>query len=116
MSAIAEALRETNRRLRALLEAVAPGSEQAVPATAEQLSGFFTELLQAGELLRQMPARGNDPALEKELDAYQANVERLQSLLPAMQAHLLAQRAQLEAERRQLQAASAWAHTARKTT
>lgn len=116
MPAILEGLHETNRRLRALLDSVAPASTTLRPVTPDQLASFLNELLQAGELLRDGSPRGTDPQLAMELDEYRGNVERLQTLLPVLQAHLLAERAHLEAERRQLEAAQTWAHTARKTT
>lgn len=116
MSAIADGLRETNGRLRALLEAVAPGEAQPNAATPGQLAEILTALLQAGEWLRHRPAPGLDPQLDAELGEYRGHMERLQSLLPSLQSHLLAERAHLEAERTQLGAAASWAAAAKRTT
>jgi hypothetical protein len=115
VSSIAEGLQETNRRLAALLEAIAPGGVEPIAATPEQLAGFLSELLQAGEWLRHRPAPGTDPPLDEELAEYRRHMERLQGLLPALQSHLLAERARLEAERAQLEAAAAWASAGKKT-
>ena len=115
MSAITDGLRETNRRLRALLEAVAPGGTEPVATTSGQLARLLTELLQVGEWLRDRPAPGTDPQLDEELIEYRGHMERLQSLLPALQTGLLAERARLEAERKHLQSAAAWASAGKKT-
>jgi hypothetical protein len=103
-----------NQRLRAQLDSIAPDNLPPAAITSQQLAGFFTELLRAGEWLRLNPQR--DARLEEAVQEYRSHIERLQSLLPTLQAHLLAEKAQLEAERAQLKAATAWAEAARKTT
>lgn len=116
MSANLEALQASNRRLHALLDALAPLNAEPVAATPEQLAELFNEILHVGDWLRHNPQDRADPKLRKELDKYRCNVERLQRALPGLQAHLLAERARLEAERSQLEAATAWARATRKTT
>lgn len=116
MSPVTEGLRQTNRKLRALLDALAPPGSEPVPATPAQLADLFAEILQAGEWLRQRPVMPNDLRLNEEINQYRSNMERLQRVLPVLRAHLLAERAHLEEERRQIQATTAWVRTARKTT
>ncbi len=115
MSGVANGLHETNRKLRSLLESVAPDSTHLMTVTPEQLAAVLMELLQAGEWLRHSPTQA-DLEMESELRDYRKNVERLRAMLPTIQARLLTERARLEAERAHLEAAAAWARTSRKTT
>lgn len=115
MLANVEALRNINRRLRTLLDTVAPENVEPVPATPEQLAGLLTELLQAGDLLRQPRVEAHTLEMDGEINSYRKNVERLRDIVPIMQTRLLAERARLEAERTHLESAAAWARANRKT-
>jgi len=78
------------------------------------MSGLLSELMRAGEWLRELPP-DRDSALEQELSAYRRNVERLRDLLPAIHSALLAERARLESERARMTSAAAWARGSRQT-
>lgn len=110
-------LREVNRRLRMWLDSLLP---QAVPClatrvpTPDQMSGLLSELLRAGECLRNRP-RETDCELEAEVREYRVQVKRLSELLPFLQRALLSERARLEREREQVKAAQHWASASRQT-
>jgi len=111
-------LHETNRRLLTLLESIVPAS--ALPrlparvATPKQMTELLSELMRAGQWLRNLPA-DRDPALEKELGEYRRLVERLRELLPSIHAALLRERARIEQERERVRSAAAWAQSSRQT-
>ena len=115
-------LRESSRRLRRWLEILissfdstseSPASASQVP-TPEQMSGLLSELLRAGEFLRNRPGE-NNPALEDELAAYRQQLMRLRDQLPLIHRSLLNERAYLEHERERVQAAAEWARASRQT-
>jgi hypothetical protein len=110
-------LRETNRRLRVLLDSMIPYKAQPLIATPEQMAALLSELLRAGAGLRAepLPARGSDPELDVEADQYRRHVERLRELLPSIHRQLLAERARLEAQRTRVRSAAQWARASRQT-
>jgi hypothetical protein len=103
----------TNHRLALRLQ----GLSQTPPITPELIAGLLSELLRAGQWLRQRlpPEAQRSPQLQRELAAYRHNVEQLRGLLPGLHRRLLTERARLEAERSRLQGAVHWAHTSRQT-
>lgn len=117
-SRLAVELREVNRRLRVWLDRLAPCSAPADSAARapapEQMSGLLSELLRAGECLRNRP-RETDPELEQEIAEYRRQVERLRDLLPFIRRVLLNERARLEQERERVNAAQHWASMSRQT-
>jgi hypothetical protein len=110
-------LRETNRRLLFWLDNIVARHEQTTVATPEQMAALLSELLQAGAGFRAqpIPAKGDDPELDGELDQYRRNVERLRDLLPSIHRQLLAERARLEAQRARVRSAAEWARASRQT-
>jgi TolA-binding protein len=106
---------ETNARLRFWLDTLAAHSTtESSSASPQQISGLLAELMRAGERLRTLPAV-RSAQLQKELDQYRGNVERLRDLLPSIQRALLEHRARLEQERNRLRTAADWAHGSRQT-
>jgi hypothetical protein len=113
----AEELRETNRRMRFLLDTTLAQQEQPAFTTPEQMAALLSELLRAGAVLRAepLPAKGSNPELETELHEYRRHVERLRELLPSIHHQLLAERARLETQRNQVRSAAEWARASRQT-
>lgn len=114
---LAAELREVNHRVRWWLDSLAPSCDRYSVArvpTPEQMSGLLSELLRAGECLRNRP-RETDSELEEEVAEYRAQVERLRDLLPMMQRALLTERARLEQERERITAAQHWARASQQT-
>jgi hypothetical protein len=106
-NSLAQNLHESNARLCFWLDSLPP-STQSRSATPEQMMGLLSELMRAGEWLRDMP-RDKDSALELELSEYRRNVERLRALLPSIHSTLLEERARLEQERARVASAEEWA-------
>lgn len=101
MSSLSHSLRNTNRRLGSWLDSMIPGPGQSIIITPEHMAGLLSELLRAGAVLRArpLPAKGDDPELDRELERYRNHVERLRELLPSLHRNLLMERARLEARR-----------------
>jgi hypothetical protein len=110
-------LRETNVRLRAWLDGTTADRADRNKTSPANISFLLSELLHAGAGLRSepIPTRGTDPELDRELDEYRRNVERLRDLLPSIHRQLLTERAKLEAQRSRVQSALAWSHTSLQT-
>ena len=110
-------LRDTNHRLRFWLDSMVPAPGKPTCAMPEHMAALLSELLYAGAGLRAkpLPAKGEDPELEAELQTYRSHVERLRELLPRIHQHLVAERAQLEAQRTRVRFAAEWARTSRQT-
>ena len=113
-SPVAQALHETNARLRFWLDGLIADHGRPGGATPEQMTGLLSELMRAGEWLRTVP-RDRDSDLAHELSEYRRNVERLHELLPAIHASLLRERAQLESERARLGSIAQWTRGSRQT-
>lgn len=134
---LARNLRETNGRLRCLLDSLNqdpdadPGQDRALDqrldqgpdvvrsvalrlATPQQMHGLLSELMRAGGCLRSLPAE-RDAALDDVVEEYRQNVERLRALLPAIHAALLWERSRLEQERARVRGAADWARLSRQT-
>jgi hypothetical protein len=115
-----EALRDSNCRLRFwlddMLHNAVTGDEQ-LQVTPEHMAALLSELLRVGAALRAqpIPMHGSDPALDRELETYRGQVERLRALLPAIHTHLLAERARLEAQQARVRSAAEWARASRQT-
>jgi hypothetical protein len=111
-----ETLRDSNRRLCFWLDSMVPRGEE-LHVTPEHMAALLSELLRTGTELRSLsiPQKGNDPALDQELEAYRSNVERLRVVLPVIHAHLLAERARLEAQQARVRSAAEWARASRQT-
>jgi hypothetical protein len=107
-------LRQANSRIGLLLAGVALNSSVPQAVTPQQMSGLLTELMRAGQWLRELP-RENDPALEQELSAYRENVLRLREMLPRIHRALLEERTRLESERARVELAAEWARRSRQT-
>lgn len=110
----AENLRETNLRLGLLLDNLRAQPGDQPSATPQQMGGLLSELMRAGQWLRQIPSQ-KSPQLEKELNQYRAQVERLRDILPSIHKALLRDRSRLEQERARVQSAAAWASSSRQT-
>ena len=110
-------LRDTNHRLRFWLDSMVPAPGQPTCAMPEHMAALLSELLHAGAGLhaKPLPAKGEDPELEAQLETYRSLVERLRELLPRIHHHLVAERAQLEAQRTRVRFAAEWARTSRQT-
>ncbi|HXY78126.1 MAG TPA: hypothetical protein VEH47_04890 [Candidatus Acidoferrales bacterium] len=115
---LVENLRETNSRLGFWLENLLPdqtlSSARPRTATPQQMTGILSELMRAGEWLRQLPP-DKDPDLERELSDYRRKVERLRDLLPLIHNALLQERARLEQQRARVESAAEWARRSRQT-
>ncbi len=115
---IAQNLRASNQRLVLCLDQMKPSSEtheaRQDSISPQQMQDLLSELMQAGEWLRSMPAQKSGE-LQQELNAYQKNVERLRDMLPLIHTTLLRHRAQLERERTRVQSATEWARRSRMT-
>jgi hypothetical protein len=116
MPTLLQSLRETNRRLSFSLDRMFAQHGQPV-ATPEHMAALLSELLLAGASLRTEPvsAGSKDPELDRELEAYRGNVERLRDLLPSIHSQLLAERARLEVQRARVKSADEWARASRQT-
>jgi hypothetical protein len=111
---LAENLHETNARLGLLLDSLIGDGGQPRPATPQQMAGFLSELMRAGQWLRGLPPE-KDSAVELEVSLYRGNVERLRTLLPSIHDALLRERSRLEQERARMQSAANWANGSRQT-
>jgi hypothetical protein len=113
----AEALRETNQRLRHWLDCMITQRGQLTAATPDRITALLSELSRAGAELRAqpIPATGTDPELDRELDRYRGNVQQLREILPSVHSQLLVERARLEAQRARVQSAAEWARASRQT-
>ena len=117
MSPLLQSLRETNQRLTLWLDSMLSRDGQPIVATPEQMGALLSELLRTGAGLRAMPvsSKGTDPELDRELERYRTQVERLRDLLPAIHSQLLAERARIEAQRARVSSAAQWARASRQT-
>ena len=118
MPSLLQNLRDTNRRLSFWLDGMlAPHNGQPAVATPEHMAALLSELLRAGAGFRAEPisAKGNNPDLDRELETYHGNVERLRDLLPSIHNQLLAERSRLEVQRSRLRTAAEWARASRQT-
>jgi len=109
---MAESLRDSNRELRLLLQAIGD-TAGGIKVTPEQLAALLTVLLRVGEWIRGGQSREPEPSIARELEEYRRHMETLRRLMPSVQACLLTERARLEADRAHLQAAAAWAGSSR---
>lgn len=116
MPPLLQSLRDTNRRLGFVLDRMLAQHGQPGAATPEHMASLLSELLLAGASLRTEPVSPRkDPELDRELEAYRGNVERLRDLLPAIHGQLLAERARLEVQRARVKSAAEWARASRQT-
>jgi hypothetical protein len=113
----AQDLLETNQRLRYWLEGMTAPSGQRRVATPQDISVLLSELSRVGARLRAepLPTQGTDGELDRELELYRCNVEKVRELLPSIHGQLLAERARLEAQRARVQSAAEWARASRQT-
>lgn len=119
---LAQNLRETNARLNLWLDSLVATSASPSPhtraASPRQMASLLSELMRAGEWLRDMHNSGGqnqDAAVEQELTEYRRNVERLRDLLPSIHGALLKERCRLEQERARMESAAQWARGSRQT-
>jgi hypothetical protein len=116
MPQLLQNLRDTNCRLSIWLEGMFTQDGSPVVASPEQMGDLLSELLQTGEGLRSKPiSAANDPELDKELERYRGNVERLRDLMPSIHSHLLAERSRLEVQRGQVKSVAEWVRASRQT-
>jgi hypothetical protein len=110
-------LSEINRKLHERLDRMTMECGQERPADCKDVAALLSALMQAGAGLRSKarPAPGTDPELDRELDVYRRNVERLRALLPSIHGRLLAERARIEAQRSRVGSVTEWAGTLRQT-
>ena len=115
---LTENLQGSNSRLSQCLDHLdseaTPVTAQPSAATPRQIGTLLSELMRAGQWLRNLPEQ-KDPQLEQELKAYRANVERLRDLLPTIHRGLLAEKARLEQERTRVAGAAEWLKRSRQT-
>lgn len=120
---IAQNLHDSNERLVLCLDRMGfrsercesqPSESQQDAVSPRQMQELMSELMRAGEWLRSLPTEKSGE-LQRELSAYQKNVERLRDLLPWIHSGLLRERAQLERERTRVQSATEWARRSRMT-
>ncbi len=115
---LAQKLHDSNARLGFWLDSITPdcpaSSAPTRPVTPQQMSGLLSELMRAGQWLRNLPEE-KDAELGEELSAYRKNVERIRELLPSIHSTLLRQRARLEQERTRVEAAAEWMRRSQQT-
>jgi hypothetical protein len=114
---LAQALHETNSRLRSSLDHLPDSASPAAlprPATPQQMAELLSELRIAGQWLRTVPAE-KTPGVERELNEYRKNVERLRELLPSIHQTLLRERDRLEQESARVISAREWVDRSRQT-
>ena len=115
---LAQKLHDSNARLGFWLDSITPDSPASPaptrPVTPQQMSGLLSELMRAGQWLRNLPEE-KDAELGEELSAYRRNVERIRELLPSIHSTLLCERARLEQERTRVEAAAEWMRRSRQT-
>jgi hypothetical protein len=112
---LAQNLHQSSDRLRFWMDSLFPDQGRPVTATPEQMAGFLSELLRAGEWLRSGVPQEKNFELQAALDEYRKNVDRLRELLPSIHRQLLSERARLEAARFQVESAVAWARGTHQT-
>jgi hypothetical protein len=112
---LAQNLHQTNDRLHFWMDSLVSNHGHPALATPEQMAGFLSELLRAGEWLRAGLPLEKGPELQTELGEYRKNVERLRELMPSIHRQLLRERSRLEAARAQLESAGEWARVSRQT-
>jgi hypothetical protein len=112
-----QSLRNANRRIGFWLDSIANNPERPAPPTPENMAALLSELVRVGAGLRAqpLPLPGNDAELDRELDTYRRNVERLREVLPSIHTQLLVERARLEAQWTRIHSASQWARASRET-
>jgi hypothetical protein len=110
-------LRETNRRMISWLEGLVAMQGRPIVVTPAQISGLLSDLLRASAGLRAepIPAKGNNPELDGQLETYRHNLEQLRECLPFLHSQLLGERARLEAQRTRVQSAAEWVRASRQT-
>jgi hypothetical protein len=110
-------LHGTNQRMGSWLDHVLAQQGRPALVSPEQMATLLSELLGAGAALRAepIPAKGNDPELDAELETYRGQVERVRELLPSIHHQLLAERARIEGQRSRVQSVAAWARASRQT-
>jgi hypothetical protein len=106
---LAQNLRQTNTCLRLWLESLETADAQRTPPNPRIVPELLSELLRAGEWLRDGVPAACGPELEAEVGEYRRNLGRLRSQMPAIHNHLLQERVRLEAERARLESVAAWA-------
>ncbi|HEY1271176.1 MAG TPA: hypothetical protein VGF08_04300 [Terriglobales bacterium] len=109
-------LGEITRRLRGLLDAIAPDSLDVSVlrvVSPEEMADLLACLMRAGQSLQS--ATSDQSTAELDIAQYRIEVQRLHRLLPSIHAALLAERSRLEHERERLRAAAAWACSSRNT-
>ena len=112
---LAQNLHQTNDRLHCWMDSLVSDHGHPVTATPEQMAGFLSELLRAGEWLHAGLPQEKGAELQTELGEYRKNVERLRELLPSIHRQLLNERSRLEAARAQVESAGEWARVSRQT-
>jgi hypothetical protein len=111
---LSRSLRQTNDRLRALLDSFA--SAPAPTWASAQITTLLAELRQAGDWLREgIPQAEFDIELNTEIECYRRNIERLRDILPLIHRQLLAERARLATERERIEAAAKWAQASQQS-
>jgi hypothetical protein len=106
---LAENLHQTNTRLRRWLESLEADPAHLAPPGPRIISELLSEMLRAGEWLRDGVPAPCGQQLEAEVGEYRRNLGRLRAQMPAIHNHLLEERARLEAERTRIESAAAWA-------
>jgi hypothetical protein len=102
-------LRQTNTRLRQWLESLETGPVHPMAPSPRIIAELLSELIRAGEWLRDGVPAASGQELKAEVAEYRRNLARLRTQMPAIHNHLLQERARLEAERTRIESAAAWA-------
>lgn len=111
---LTRSLRETNARMGFWIDGLIASPVPAHPPSPQQINGLLSELMRAGEWLRNRPA-DDDPELAEQIRIYRASVERLRDVLPLVHETLLRERARLESERTRLESVAEWARRSHQT-
>jgi hypothetical protein len=106
-------LDEISARLCRALD-VLEGSAATAVLTPEQISDLLSELMQAGQCIREVRPESEE-GLTNSISTYRIQVERLRNLLPSIHSALLRERARLAHEQERLHSISAWAQTSEQT-
>jgi len=106
---------EANSRLTFWLDSLVLSRTDTAPVTPEQMAALLSELMRAGEWLRNGQPQSRTRDVEEKIREYRGQLERIRDLLPTIHRQLLAERARIEGKRSRVRSAAAWAQASRQT-
>ncbi len=113
--AVAFDVHEANSRLTFWLNSLVLSRADTPAVTPEQMAALLSELMRAGEWMRNGQPQSRTRDVEETIREYRGQLERIRDLLPTIHRQLLAERARIESERSRVKCAAAWAQASRRT-